>query len=64
MEFVRFKTPEDRRKALGIFRDVTSSDIYFTFREDFPERTCITNTATVRALIQHGVDFEWLTECA
>jgi hypothetical protein len=62
MEFIRFKTPQDARKALGIFREVSSSDIFFTFRKEFPADTCVTNTATVRALRQHGVAFEWLTE--
>jgi hypothetical protein len=62
MEFLRFKTPQDLRKALGIFREVTSSEIYFTFREDFPPNTCVTNTATVRALQARGIPFEWLTE--
>jgi hypothetical protein len=62
VEFVRFKTREDMRKAMGIFLKATSGDICFTFREDFPENTCVTNTATVRALRAHGFDFEWLTE--
>jgi hypothetical protein len=62
MEIIRFKTREDLRKAMGIFRDVTSSEISFTFRKDFPDNTCVTNTATVRVLLQHGLAFEWLTE--
>jgi hypothetical protein len=62
MEFVRFPTKQDRLDALGIFWDVTSSEIHFTFRKDWPENTCITNTATVRELVKHGVNFEWLTE--
>ena len=64
LEIVRFQTQEDLRKALGIFREVTSSDVYFTFRKDFPANTCVTNTATVRALQAHGLPFEWLTENA
>ena len=62
LEFIRFRTPEDLRKALGIFREVQSADVYFTFREEFPPDTCVTNTATVRALQAHGLAFEWLTE--
>jgi hypothetical protein len=62
MEFIRFKTEEDRRKAMGIFRKDTAGEILFTFRKDWPADTCITNTATVRALRQYGFAFEWLTE--
>jgi hypothetical protein len=62
MEFIRFKTREDSRKAMGIFLKDTSGNIYFSFRADFPENTCVTNTATVRALRAHGFAFEWLTE--
>jgi len=62
MEFIRFRTKEDLRKAMGIFRHVTSPDITFTFRKDWPDDTCVTNTATVRALQALGYSFEWLTE--
>jgi hypothetical protein len=62
LEFIRFRTREDRRKALGIFGQDAPSDVYFTFSADFPENTCVTNTSTVRALRERGIPFEWLTE--
>jgi hypothetical protein len=62
LEIVRFGTAADLQKALGLFRDVSSSDIHFTFRKDFPADIAVTNTATVRALRAHGLAFEWLTE--
>jgi hypothetical protein len=62
MEVIRFKTREDSRKAMGVFHEYAYRDIYFTFSADLPENTCVTNTLTVRALKQMGVDFEWLTE--
>jgi hypothetical protein len=62
LEIIRFPTEEDATKAMGIFWNVTSPEIRFTFRETLPPRTCVTNTATVRALQEHGYVFEWLTE--
>jgi hypothetical protein len=62
MEVIRFKTDTDQTKAMGLFHEVTAGGITFSFRKEFPERTCVTNTATVRALQAYGVGFEWLTE--
>src|SRR5947209_2077015 len=62
MEVIRFETRENLVKAMGVFRQVASSDIHFTFRGDWPEDMCVTNTATVRALQALGVKFNWLTE--
>lgn len=62
MEIIRFPTKEHLREAMGVFWEVASPDIYFTFRKEWPEGTCVTNTATVRALQSLGFSFEWLTE--
>jgi hypothetical protein len=62
MEIIRFETRENLVKAMGVFRHVSSSDIHFTFRGDWPDEMCVTNTATVRALQGLGVEFKWLTE--
>ncbi len=62
MEIIQFETRENLVKAMGVFRQVASSDIHFTFRGDWPDEMCITNTATVRALQALGVKFNWLTE--
>jgi hypothetical protein len=64
LEIIRFPTEEDDCKAMGIFHKVNSPEIFFTFRETLPPRTCVTNTATVRALREHGFVFERLTENA
>jgi hypothetical protein len=61
MEIIHFRTKQDLRQAMGLFREVSSSDIFFTFRKDWPDGTCVTNTATVRALQALGLPFEWLT---
>jgi hypothetical protein len=62
MELIRFRTKDDLRKAMSVFRHFTSPEITFTFRDDWPDDTCVTNTATVRALQALGCPFEWLTE--
>jgi hypothetical protein len=61
MEIIRFETRENLVKAMGVFRQVASSDIHFTFRGDWSDEMCITNTATVRALQALGVKFNWRT---
>jgi hypothetical protein len=61
MEIIRFETKENLVKAMGVFRN-GPSDVYFTFRGDWPDEMCITNTSTVRALQALGVEFTWLTE--
>jgi hypothetical protein len=61
MEFIRFPSKESSRKAMRVFL-TGPDDVYMTFREEWPEGTCLTNTSTVRALQALGVDFEWLTK--
>lgn len=63
MEFVHFPTDEDMKAAFRVMMyKTTSPEIYFTFRDRFPHDTCVTTTAAVRALLKHGVRFDWLTK--
>jgi hypothetical protein len=62
LELIRFRTQQDQLEAFRIFRENASSDTFFTFRKEWPEGVCQTNTSTVRALQGLGVPFEWLTE--